>query len=1130
MKVHLFFLLSILFTSVSIGQNTFPLETVLQKGHTDYVRTAAVSPDDQFVVTGGFDYALILWDAKNGKQIRTFIGHTERIRSVVFSPDQRFILSCAADNSVRVFNLITGETVYKLTISNRELYSANFSAGGKYIYALDNRDGLYIWDTDTGLLVGDVKKEYAAHDEKAVINQDETMVLSVAGDNKTSYVFSLPNLDTLKAIAFDKPYSQSFLPDGNRVLISSQKLFAGVYSINSGNEEFLLKSGEERCDGCNTKHAISPDGKWAVTMSNRVGAILWDLRSGKKRKELLKLDKRPKLLKFSPSGKYVLIAFDKDVFVFDVLSGRKSLHLANAIYEYYNFPFFHQKDWLILPEEEGGLAIYDVARGKRVKSIRGFLNVANNGGMELSYTNWLNRSILSYIQHKRKVAVSPIGQHVLIGGIDTSAILVDVHTGKQIHTFHGHSKSVIAFDFSSDGKYLATAGGDRKINIWNLKSNEIVQTLKGHQETVFDLKFTKDSRFLLSGAWDGSLRLWDLSTGTYKYMEFDRNSPYCVGFTPNELYMVTGDLEKNIQFWERDAGEPFRTLIGHTGIPSGFDFSIDGQNMVTSSWDGAVKVWNLLTGMLIAKHTAHDGQVYTVAVHPTKNLVVSGGADAAIVVWDPASNSVLAKLNGHSTAVTNVQFMNNGALLVSMSVDGVMKVWDMTNFELLYTRIQMGQNEWLSTSAYGQFDGSAEALKWVNYVRGNQVMNIERLFETYYTPGLIRTIMQGELKQKDQGAAPDINADGLPELQIALASANKRAVLLDADSVYNSTSETVTIKVLIGKHDVPLDEIRIYNNQKLVMNESLEENIVFRSGEKAHLFELKLSNGLNQISAQVVNQNRVSSEESNVVVEYKGKPQETELYVLAIGINKYKNPAYNLDYAVNDSKDFIKAIEKGADSLFVAVHTYSVLDNKADKSTILATVDEIKAKIGPEDVFLFYYAGHGVMSNEEKGDAEFFIVTHDLTNLYDSPKVVREKALSATELMQISMEVAAEKQLFILDACHSGGAVESFAVRGGEREKALAQLARNTGTFFLTAAQDAQFANEVGKLNHGLFTYALLELLEGNVNNGDKKITVNELKSYAEERVPELTETYHGSPQYPTGYSFGRDFPIVILK
>ena len=73
--------------------------------------------------------------------------------------------------------------------------------------------------------------------------------------------------------------------------------------------------------------------------------------------------------------------------------------------------------------------------------------------------------------------------------------------------------------------------------------------------------------------------------------------------------------------------------------------------------------------------------------------------------------------------------------------------------------------------------------------------------------------------------------------------------------------------------------------------------------------------------------------------------------------------------------------------------------------------------------------------------------------------------------------------------------------------------------------------NEVGgNLKHGLFTYALLEVLKGKeVNKSGEKVTISEMKSYVEDRVPELSEKYHGTPQYPTSYSFGQDFPIVIL-
>lgn len=69
-------------------------------------------------------------------------------------------------------------------------------------------------------------------------------------------------------------------------------------------------------------------------------------------------------------------------------------------------------------------------------------------------------------------------------------------------------------------------------------------------------------------------------------------------------------------------------------------------------------------------------------------------------------------------------------------------------------------------------------------------------------------------------------------------------------------------------------------------------------------------------------------------------------------------------------------------------------------------------------------------------------------------------------------------------------------------------------------------------MEHGLFTYAILEALEGKADGGvkDDKITANEIKTYVEDRVPELSEQYHGSPQYPTGYSFGQDFPLVIIN
>ncbi|WP_165779323.1 caspase family protein [Brumimicrobium salinarum] len=270
-------------------------------------------------------------------------------------------------------------------------------------------------------------------------------------------------------------------------------------------------------------------------------------------------------------------------------------------------------------------------------------------------------------------------------------------------------------------------------------------------------------------------------------------------------------------------------------------------------------------------------------------------------------------------------------------------------------------------------------------------------------------------------------------------------------------------------------------------------------------------------------------------VRFDGKANRANLHILSVGINTYKNSKYNLSYASKDAQEFLKVVSKGGLTLFDQIKTYSLKDNKATKDEIHSVFEELISNIKPKDVFVFYYAGHGVMSTPvETAKADFYIMTHNMTSFYDEG-LLKSEGISATELLEFSKKISAQKQLFILDACHSGGALNVLATRGADnREKAIAQLARNTGTFFLTASQDIQYANESSDLKHGLFTYAILEVLDGRSSilqiGQDKKVTVNEIKTYVEERVPELSEKYHGGAQYPTSYSFGQDFPIVLLK
>ena len=166
-----------------------------------------------------------------------------------------------------------------------------------------------------------------------------------------------------------------------------------------------------------------------------------------------------------------------------------------------------------------------------------------------------------------------------------------------------------------------------------------------------------------------------------------------------------------------------------------------------------------------------------------------------------------------------------------------------------------------------------------------------------------------------------------------------------------------------------------------------------------------------------------------------------------------------------------------------------------------------------------------------QGKDDYFLVLSDIIRMYDGPDELAQQCISSRELNDILINIKAQKQLVVLDACQSGGATEMFAYRGAAEEKAIAQLARSAGIVVLAATGINQYATEFAHLGHGVFTYALIEGLKGSADGGvrDQKITVLELRTWLDEFVPELTRKYSGEAQFPTGYSKGQDFPVKLI-
>jgi uncharacterized caspase-like protein len=239
------------------------------------------------------------------------------------------------------------------------------------------------------------------------------------------------------------------------------------------------------------------------------------------------------------------------------------------------------------------------------------------------------------------------------------------------------------------------------------------------------------------------------------------------------------------------------------------------------------------------------------------------------------------------------------------------------------------------------------------------------------------------------------------------------------------------------------------------------------------------------------------------------------MYILAIAVNKYANPQFDLKFAVADATDFAAELQRQEAKLknFARTEVTSFHDTQATKANILRALSELAGKVKPEDAVVVYYAGHGTAQQNQ-----FYLIPHDLG--YQGPRntvsaaglaSVLSHSISDRELERAFETIDAGKLMLVIDACNSGQALEAEEKRRGPmNSKGLAQLAYEKGIYILTAAQSYQAALEPSDLKHGLLTYALVE--EGlkkeaaDIEPRDGTVLVREWFSYVMTRVPQLQE------------------------
>ncbi|MEV5826863.1 protein kinase [Spirillospora sp. NPDC052242] len=660
-----------------------------------------MSADWRLALTPGEDHGVRFWDAADGRELRTLYGHGDRVISVDMSADGRRAVSASWDGTVRLWDLTSGAclavgevTPWTQGLGERkrrereeaesrqglirhrtyipsnspELNSAcspaRLSADGAVVAWVEADGRIQVWDFDRAAPRTTIDGHDGASHLELSTTGDRALTCFGGMDDGLVRLWDLEGGRIVwEADGRDCLFAR-FGPGDRTVITADAERTLRVWEPASGRMLGALTMPEGRHVA---SAALSEDarvvliGSWDGTVS------YWDLANGRCLRTFTGHQGKVSAVQLGPGG-----------------ASARSASLDGTI-----------RTWRLPGRFEAAL---------RVSRPRGHGEVS---GVESRLESLLTQAKAAMGSGAHAESLAALREARALPGCERLPRVLETWKDLSGRTARVGLRSTwiswglppgsgMALDISRDGRLLASAAKDSRINLWELSTGAQVRSIETGQRGVGALRFSRDGAHLTSIGADDEIRVWETETGRCVNAVRLPRAHRRVLSRDGRLALVAHGVEGSVRLWDAFTGECLHVMPGPHPVTALW-IDAGGRRFLTAGNDrhrdprsedpALIRLWDSTDGRCLLTLRPESKEVKSACMTPDGSFILAGGSPekparrdggwlSRIRMWDASTGNLVRTFDPVPEEASRLQVTPDGRFAVAAGWRPDVHIWE----------------------------------------------------------------------------------------------------------------------------------------------------------------------------------------------------------------------------------------------------------------------------------------------------------------------------------------------------------------------------------------------------------------------------------------------------------------------